>query len=33
MQNINPSCLERERIQKAIDGLFGRKYAFRIMEC
>ncbi|MSA02210.1 hypothetical protein GKG47_09185 [Lactonifactor sp. BIOML-A3] len=33
IQNINPSCLERERIQKAIDGLMNRKYAFRILDC
>ena len=29
---INPSCLQRERVQKAIDGLLGRKYTFRIVE-
>lgn len=26
------SCLHRERIQKAIDGLFTRKYTFRVVE-
>lgn len=28
----NISCLHRERIQKAIDGLFTRKYTFKIVE-
>lgn len=28
----NISCLHREKIQKAIDGLFTRKYTFRIVE-
>lgn len=28
----NISCLHRERIQKSIDGLFSRKYTFRILE-
>lgn len=28
----NISCLHRERIQKAINGLFSRKYTFRIVE-
>lgn len=28
----NISCLHRERIRKAIDGLFTRKYTFRIVE-
>ena len=28
----NISCLQREKIQKAIDGLFTRKYTFRIVE-
>lgn len=32
LEEINPSCLNRERIKKAIDGLFGRKYKFRIIE-
>ena len=26
------SCLHRDRVQKAIDGLFGRKYSFRIID-
>lgn len=28
----NISCLHREKIQKAINGLFSRKYTFRIIE-
>lgn len=32
LEKINPSCLNREKIQKAIDGLFERKYKFRIIE-
>lgn len=32
LNEINPSCVQRERIQKAIDGLLGRKYSFRIVE-
>lgn len=34
LEKINPSysCLQREQIQKAIDGLFTRKYKFRIVE-
>lgn len=32
LEKINPSCLKREHVQKAIDGLIGRKYRFRIVE-
>lgn len=32
LKEINPSCLQRERVQKAIDGLLNRKYTFRIVE-
>ena len=32
LREINPACLQRERVQKAIDGLLGRKYIFRIIE-
>lgn len=33
LENIkNVSCMHREQVQKAIDGLFGRKYKFRIIE-
>ena len=32
LEKIDPSCLQREQIQKAIDGLFTRKYRFRIVE-
>lgn len=32
LREINPDCLQRERVQKAIDGLLGRKYTFRIVE-
>lgn len=32
LERIDPSCLNREQVQKAIDGLFKRKYTFRIIE-
>ena len=32
LNEINPSCVQKEKIQKAIDGLFSRKYTFRIVE-
>lgn len=32
LKEINPNCLHREHIQKAIDGLLGRKYTFRVVE-
>lgn len=32
LEEINPDCLDRERIKKAIDGLAGRKYTFRVIE-
>ena len=32
LKEINPACMQRDRVQKAIDGLFGRKYTFRIVE-
>lgn len=32
LKEINPSCLQRDRIQRAIDGLFNREYTFRIVE-
>lgn len=32
LEEINPDCLDRERIKKAIDGLIGRKYTFRVIE-
>lgn len=32
LKEINPDCLQRERVQKAIDGLLHRKYTFRIIE-
>lgn len=32
LTNINPECVQRERIQKAVDGLFHRKYTYRIIE-
>lgn len=33
LENIKDvSCMHREQVQKAIDGLFGRKYKFRIIE-
>ena len=32
LREINPDCMQRERVQKAIDGLLNRKYSFRIVE-
>lgn len=32
LEEINPSSLRRDRIQKAVDGLLNRKYTFRIVE-
>lgn len=32
LKEINPNYLHRERVQKAIDGLLGRKYTFRVVE-
>ncbi len=32
LREINPDCIQRERVQKAIDGLLNRKYSFRIVE-
>lgn len=32
LKEINPSCLQRENIKKAIKGLFERKYTSRIIE-
>lgn len=32
LREINPSCLQREKVQKAINGLFYRKYKFRVVE-
>lgn len=32
LREIEPSCLQRERVQKAIDGLYNRKYKFRVVE-
>lgn len=32
LKEINPSCLQRERVQRAIDGLFNREYTFRIVD-
>lgn len=32
LQEINPSCLQRDRIQRAIDGLYTREYTFRIVD-
>lgn len=29
---IDSSCLQREKVKKAIQGLVGRKYRFRIVE-
>lgn len=32
LEEVKPDCLDRERIKRAIDGLFTRKYTFRIVE-
>ena len=32
LEEVNPSCLQRKRIQSAIDGLFTREYKFRIVD-
>jgi len=32
LREISPACLQRERVQRAIDGLFTRKYSFRVIE-
>lgn len=32
LREIDPSCLQREKVKKAVKGLFGRKYTFRIIE-
>lgn len=32
LKELDPTCLQREKVKKAINGLIGRKYTFRIME-
>ena len=32
LEEIEPDCLDRERIKRAVDGLIGRKYTFRVIE-
>lgn len=32
LREINPDCVQRERVQRAINGLLGRKYTFRVIE-
>ncbi len=32
LEEIKPDCLDRERIKRAVDGLIGRKYTFRVIE-
>lgn len=32
LEKIDPSCLKRSRVQKAIEGLFKRKYTYRVIE-
>lgn len=32
LKKVNSSCFQRERLQKSIDGLFTRKYTFRVVE-
>lgn len=32
LEKVNTSCFQRERLRKSIDGLFTRKYTFRVVE-
>lgn len=32
LREIDPTCLQREKVKKAVKGLFRRKYTFRIVE-
>lgn len=32
IQKIDPKLVQRERVQRAVDGLLGRKYTYRIIE-
>lgn len=32
LEKVNSSCFQRERLQRSIDGLFTRKYTFRVVE-
>ena len=32
LKELDPTCLQRENVKKAIKGLIGRKYTFRIIE-
>lgn len=32
LEKVNPSYFQRERLRKSIDGLFTRKYTFRVVE-
>ena len=32
LDEINPSSIQRDRLQKVVDGLFTRKYTFRVIE-
>lgn len=32
LKEIKPECLNRKRVQRAVDGLLGRKYTFRVVE-
>lgn len=32
LREIKPECMQRQRVQKAIDGLLHRKYTYRIVE-
>ena len=32
LEKINPECLKRDRVKKAVEGLIGRKYRFRFIE-
>lgn len=32
LEEVNPDCLDRKRIKRAVEGLVGRKYTFRVIE-
>lgn len=32
LDEINPSSIQRDKLQRAVDGLFTRKYTFRVVE-
>lgn len=32
LEEINPASIQRDKLQKVVDGLFTRKYTFRVVE-